>query len=60
MADYSSTRVTLIRTFIFALLGIVLLGYGFSKDSDLLWIGVGLFDLIYAAIISYPLWSRKK
>ncbi|MBR1981720.1 MAG: hypothetical protein IKA23_03105 [Akkermansia sp.] len=60
MADYSSPRVTLIRTLIFAMLGIVLLGYGFYKDSDLLWIGVGLFDLIYAAIISYPLWSRKK
>ena len=62
MADYSSRRTTIIRVLIFALLGALLLGYGLAclEGSDRwLWAGIGVFDFVYAAIISRPLWSKK-
>lgn len=62
MADYSSRRTTIFRVAGFSLLGLVLLGYGLFKlegSERMLWAGIGIFDLVYAAIISYPLWRKK-
>jgi hypothetical protein len=62
MADYSSRRTTIIRVAVFALLGAVLLGYGLCclEGSDRwLWVGIGIFDFVYAGIISLPLWRKK-
>ena len=62
MADYSSRRTTLIRVIVFALLGAGLLSYGLAclEGSDRwLWVGIGVFDFIYAALISRPLWCKK-
>lgn len=63
MADYSSRRTTIIRVSLFGLLGLVLLGYGqlsLEGNEKMLFTGIGIFDLVYASIISYPLWKRKK
>lgn len=62
MSDYSSRRTTIIRVSLFSLLGAVLLGYGLlclEGKEQLLFTGIGVFDFLYAAIISYPLWRRK-
>ncbi|MBO5684195.1 MAG: hypothetical protein J6R92_04540 [Akkermansia sp.] len=62
MADYSSRRTTITRVSLFALLGIVFLVYAFLSlegTEKAVFVGCGLFDLIYAAIISTPLWRRK-
>lgn len=62
MADYSSRRTTIIRVTLFALLGIVLLGYALLSlegKEQMVFTGIGLFDLLYAAIISVPLWRKK-
>ena len=62
MADYSSRRTTITRVALFGLLGIVLLGYALASlegKEQMLFAGIGVFDLAYAAIISYPLWRRK-
>lgn len=62
MADYTSRRTTIIRVLIFALLGALLLGYGLAcleGSERWLWAGIGVFDFVYAAIISRPLWSKK-
>jgi hypothetical protein len=63
MADYSSRRTTVIRVALFALLGIVLLGYALlslEAKEQMLFAGIGIFDLLYAAIISMPLWRKKR
>jgi hypothetical protein len=63
MADYSSRRTTIIRVALFALLGIVLLGYALLSlegKEQMVFVGIGLFDLLYAAIISMPLWRKKR
>lgn len=63
MADYSSRRTTVIRVTLFALLGIVLLGYALlslEAREQMLFAGIGIFDLLYAAIISMPLWRKKR
>ncbi len=63
MADYSSRRTTITRVTLFALLGLVLLSYAvlaLEGKEQMLFIGIGLFDLLYAGIISTPLWRRKK
>lgn len=63
MADYSSRRTTIIRVAGFSLLGAVLLGYGLAcleGSEQMLWAGIGIFDFVYAAIISYPLWKKEK
>lgn len=62
MADYSSRRTTVIRVALFALLGIVLLGYALLSlegKEQMVFVGIGLFDLLYAALISMPLWRKK-
>jgi hypothetical protein len=62
MADYSSRRTTIIRVALFALLGIVLLGYALLSlegKEQMVFVGIGLFDLLYAALISMPLWRKK-
>ena len=62
MADYSSRRTTIIRVAGFALLGAVLLGYGLAcleGSERWLWAGIGIFDFVYAGIISLPLWRKK-
>lgn len=62
MADYSSRRTTITRVTLFALLGLVLLGYALlalEGTEKTVFVGCGLFDLIYAAIISTPLWRKK-
>lgn len=62
MADYSSRRTTITRVTLFALLGLVLLGYALLSlegKEQIMFIGIGLFDLLYAGIISTPLWRRK-
>lgn len=62
MADYSSRRTTITRVSLFALLGLVLLGYALlalEGTEKTVFVGCGLFDLIYAAIISTPLWRKK-
>jgi hypothetical protein len=62
MADYSSRRTTIIRVAHFALLGIVLLGYALLSlegKEQMVFVGIGLFDLLYAALISMPLWRKK-
>lgn len=63
MADYSSRRTTIIRVAGFSLLGAVLLGYGLTclEGADRwLWAGIGVFDFVYAGIISLPLWRGRK
>lgn len=63
MADYSSRRTTIIRVALFAMLGIVLLGYALLSlegKEQMLFAGIGIFDLLYAAIISMPLWRKKR
>ncbi len=63
MADYSSRRTTITRVCLFGLLGLVLLGYALCSlegKEKMLFAGIGIFDLVYAAIISYPLWRKKK
>ena len=63
MANYSSRRTTITRVALFSLLGIVLLSYALLALEDreqMLFVGIGLFDLLYAGIISTPLWRRKK
>ena len=61
MADYSSRRTTIIRVAGFTLLGAVLLGYGLTLEGkeQTLMVGIGIFDFIYAGIISTPLWRKK-
>ena len=62
MADYSSRLTTITRVSLFALLGLVLLGYALlalEGTEKTVFVGCGLFDLIYAAIISTPLWRKK-
>lgn len=62
MADYSSRRTTITRVTLFALLGLGLLGYGLfclEGKEQLLFAGIGVFDLMYATIISTPLWRKK-
>ena len=62
MADYSSRRTTITRVSLFALLGIVFLVYAILSlegTEKTVFVGCGLFDLIYAAIISTPLWRKK-
>ena len=63
MANYSSRRTTIIRVSLFGLLGIVLLVYALlaleAKEQTLIF-GIGLFDLLYAGIISTPLWRKGK
>ena len=44
------------------LLGAVLLGYGLAcleGSERWLWAGIGIFDFVYAGIISQPLWRKK-
>lgn len=63
MADYSSRRTTITRVSLFGLLGLVLLGYGLfclEGNEKMLFTGIGIFDLVYASIISYPLWRKQK
>ncbi len=62
MADYSSRRTTITRVSLFALLGVILLGYALLSlegKEQLMFIGIGIFDLLYAGIISTPLWRKK-
>ena len=61
MADYSSRKVTIIRVILFAALGAILFGYGVGLEGTerMVWTGIGIFDLIYAGVISYPLWRKK-
>lgn len=62
MADYSSRRTTMTRVALFGLLGLALLGYALISlegNEQMLFVGIGIFDLVYAAIISYPLWRKK-
>ncbi len=62
MADYSSRRTTITRVALFALLGVILLGYALLSlegKEQLMFIGIGIFDLLYAGIISTPLWRNK-
>lgn len=60
-SSYHSRRTTIIRVAGFALLGAVLLGYGLTLEGkeQLLLVGCGIFDFIYAGIISTPLWRMK-
>lgn len=47
---------------LFGLLGLVLLGYALLSlegNEKMLFIGIGVFDLVYAALISRPLWRKK-
>lgn len=62
MADYSSRRTTITRVALFGVLGLVLLGYALLclvGKEQILFAGIGVFDLAYAAIISTPLWRKK-
>lgn len=62
MADYSSRRTTITRVALFGVLGLVLLGYALLSlegKEQMLFAGIGVFDLAYAAIISAPLWRKK-
>lgn len=61
--NYCSPRTTRIRVALFVLLGVILLGYALLRlegKEQFLFVGIGVFDFIYAAIISYPLWRKKK
>ena len=60
-STYNSPRTTTLRVAGFALLGAVLLGYGLTLEGkeQMLFIGIGIFDFIYAGIISTPLWRKK-
>ena len=47
---------------LFGLLGLVLLGYALLSlegSEQMLFAGIGVFDLVYAALISKPLWRKK-
>ena len=60
--NYCSPRVTRIRVALFGLLGLVLLGYALLSlegKEQMLFAGIGVFDLVYAALISRPLWRKK-
>lgn len=60
--NYCSPRVTRIRVALFGLLGLVLLGYALLSlegSEQLVFAGIGVFDLVYAALISKPLWRKK-
>lgn len=60
--NYCSPRTTRIRVALFGLLGLVLLGYALLSlegNEKMLFIGIGVFDLVYAALISRPLWRKK-
>ena len=60
--NYCSPRVTRIRVALFGLLGLVLLGYALLSlegTEQMLFAGIGVFDLVYAALISRPLWRKK-
>lgn len=61
-SNYNSPRTTRLRVAGFALLGAVLLGYGLTLEGkeQILFVGIGIFDFIYAGIISTPLWKKKK
>ena len=60
--NYCTPRVTRIRVALFGLLGLVLLGYALLSlegNEQMLFAGIGVFDLVYAALISKPLWRKK-
>ena len=62
MADYTSRKTTITRVSLFALLGAVLMGYGLLSlegKEQMLFVGIGIFDFVYAGLISYPLWKKK-
>ena len=61
-SSYNSRRTTIIRVAGFGLLGAVLLGYGLTLEGkeQTLMVGIGIFDFIYAGIISTPLWRKGK
>ena len=61
-SSYNSRRTTIIRVAGFALLGAMLLGYGLTLEGkeQTLMVGIGIFDFIYAGIISTPLWRKRK
>ena len=60
-SSYNSRRTTIFRVAGFGLLGAVLLGYGLTLEGkeQTLMVGIGIFDFIYAGIISTPLWRKK-
>ncbi len=60
--DYNSPRTTWFRVAGFSLLGAVLLGYGLTLEGreQMLFVGIGIFDFLYAGIISRPLWRKNK
>ena len=60
--NYCSPRTTRIRVALFGLLGLVLLVYALLSlegSEQMLFAGIGVFDLVYAAFISTPLWRKK-